>query len=111
MRNGDTKYCSKLLVYCMLTRAAAISDQPGLRALALADDAEDDPPYLVSKCVQLLNADLDTPGITTAQSLQLLSEMHCAISHDTKGWMYAGKSSETMDLSTRHEFFWVASKF
>ncbi|ROT40439.1 hypothetical protein SODALDRAFT_376222 [Sodiomyces alkalinus F11] len=91
MRNGDTKYCSKLLVYCMLTRAAAISDQPGLRALALADDAEDDPPYLVSKCVQLLNADLDTPGITTAQSLQLLSEMHCAISHDTKGWMYAGK--------------------
>ncbi|KAL2753530.1 hypothetical protein ACRALDRAFT_212415 [Sodiomyces alcalophilus JCM 7366] len=90
MRNGDTKYCSRLLVYCMLTRAAAISDQPGLRALALADDAEDDPPYLVSKCVQLLNADLDTPGITTAQSLQLLSEMHCAISHDTKGWMYAG---------------------
>ncbi|KAF7559279.1 hypothetical protein G7046_g4886 [Stylonectria norvegica] len=90
MRNGDSKYCSTLLVYCILTRAAAISDQPGLRALALADDAEDDAPYLVRKCVQLLDADLDTPGITTCQSLQLLSEMHCAISHDTKGWMYAG---------------------
>ncbi|CAM1506056.1 Fc.00g056970.m01.CDS01 [Cosmosporella sp. VM-42] len=90
MNSGDNKYCSTLLVYCILTRAAAISDQPGLRALALADDAEDDPPYLVRKCVQLLDADLDTPGITTAQSLQLLSEMHCAISHDTKGWMYAG---------------------
>ncbi|KAB5551066.1 fungal-specific transcription factor domain-containing protein [Coniochaeta sp. 2T2.1] len=90
MRNGDTKYCSKLLVYCILTRACAISDQPGLRALALADDAEDDAPYLVRKCVQLLDADLDRPGITTAQSLQLLSDMHCAVSHDTKGWMYAG---------------------
>lgn len=93
MKNGDTKYCSTLLLYCMLTRAAAISNQPGLRALALADDADDDPPYLVRKCVQLLETELDNPGITTAQSLQLLSEMHCAISHDTKGWMYAGQFS------------------
>lgn len=90
MQNGDTRYCSRLLVYCMLTRAAAISEQPGLRALALAEDADDDPPYLVRKCVQLLETELDAPNITTAQSLQLLSEMHCAISHDTKGWMYAG---------------------
>ncbi|CAK7236489.1 hypothetical protein SBRCBS47491_009655 [Sporothrix bragantina] len=90
MRNGDTKYCSSLLVLCILTRAAAISSEPGLRALALADDAEDDPPYLVRKCTVMLEQELDTPGITTAQALQLLSEMHCAISHDTKGWMYAG---------------------
>lgn len=90
MANGDTKYCSTLLMYCLLTRAAAISNQPGLRALALADDPDDEPPYLVRKCVQLLQPELDRPGITTAQSLQLLSEMHCAISHDTKGWMYAG---------------------
>lgn len=90
MKNGDTKYCSKLLVYCILTRAAAISNQPGLQALALAEDADDDPPYLVRKCVTLLETELDAPGITTTQSLQLLSEMHCAISHDTKGWMYAG---------------------
>ncbi|KAL1887131.1 hypothetical protein Sste5346_010420 [Sporothrix stenoceras] len=93
MRNGDTKYCSSLLVMCILTRAAAISSEPALRALALADDAEaaeDDPPYLVRKCVVMLEHELDAPGITTAQALQLLSEMHCAISHDTKGWMYAG---------------------
>jgi hypothetical protein len=92
MGSGDTKYCSRLLVYCILTRAAAISDQPGLRALALADEADDDPPFLVRQCVSLLDTELDNPGITTAQSLQLLSEMHCAISHDTKGWMYAGNS-------------------
>ena len=99
MGSGDTKYCSTLLLYCMLTRAAAISNQPGLRALALADDAEDDPPYLVRKCVQLLETELDNPGITTAQSLQLLSEMHCAISHDTKGWMYAGELSITCNCN------------
>lgn len=90
MKNGDNRYCSKLLVYCMLTRAATLCDQPWIRALALSEDAEDDPPYLVRKCVQLLESELDNPGITTAQSLQLLSEMHCAVSHDTKGWMYAG---------------------
>ncbi|PGH28271.1 hypothetical protein AJ80_00162 [Polytolypa hystricis UAMH7299] len=125
MKNGDTKYCSPLLVYCMLTRAAAISNQPGLRALALAEDADDDAPYLVRKCVQLLETELDAPGITTAQSLQLLSEMHCAISHDTKGWMYAGgagrlayelglhRNSENfdthlsdLDLQVRQIVFW-----
>ncbi|KAL2204800.1 hypothetical protein CC79DRAFT_1370615 [Sarocladium strictum] len=90
MASGDTRYCSTLLMYCILTRAAAISNEPGLRALALADDPEDEPPYLVRKCVQLLETELDRPGITTSQSLQLMSEMHCAISHDTKGWMYAG---------------------
>jgi hypothetical protein len=92
MNNGDTKYCSKLLVYCILTRAAAISDQPGLRALALTDDADDDPPFLVRKCVAYLDTELNNPGIATCQSLLLLSEMHCAISDDTKGWMYAGES-------------------
>lgn len=90
MRNGDTRYCSKLLVYCIMTRAAAICDQPWLRALALSDDADDDAPYLVRRCSQLLDIELDNPSLTAAQSLQLLSEMYCAISHDTKGWMYAG---------------------
>jgi hypothetical protein len=93
MRNGDRKYCSKLLVYCIFARAVAVSNQPALRALTLADDSEDDLPYLVKKGVQLLETALDNPGITTAQSLQLPSEMHYAISHDTKGWMYAGMNA------------------
>ena len=90
MASGDTRYCSKLLVYCILTRAASICDQPWLRALALSDDADDDPPYLVKRCSALLDIELNNPSLTTAQALQLLSEMYCAISHDTKGWMYAG---------------------
>ena len=90
MANGDTRYCSKLLVYCILTRAASICDQPWLRTLALSDDADDDPPYLVGRCSALLDVELNNPSLTTTQALQLLSEMYCAISHDTKGWMYAG---------------------
>lgn len=91
---GQTKYCSKLLVYCILTRAASISDQPEIRALALAeDDTNDDPPFLVRKCAMLLDAELNNPGITTLQSLQLLSEIYCVICNDTKGWLDAGEST------------------
>lgn len=91
---GQTKYCSKLLVHCILTRAAAISDRAEIRALALADDeTNEDPPYLVRRCAALLDSELNNPGITTLQSLQLLSEIYCVISNDTKGWLDAGKSS------------------
>lgn len=80
-----------MLVCCILTRAAAISDQADIRALALAeDDTNEDPPYLVSKCASLLDAELNRPGISTLQSLQLLSEIYCVISNDTKGWLDAG---------------------
>ncbi|CAM1507727.1 Fc.00g045750.m01.CDS01 [Cosmosporella sp. VM-42] len=91
LENGQTKYCSKLLVYCMLTRAASISEHAEVRALALAeDDTNEDPPFLVNKCATLLDAELNNPGITTLQSLQLLSEIYCVICNDTKGWLDAG---------------------
>lgn len=74
-----------------MTRAASISEQPEIRALALAeDDINEDPPFLVRKCATLLDAELNNPGITTLQSLQLLSEIYCVICNDTKGWLDAG---------------------
>ena len=92
MENGQTKYCSKLLVYCLLTRAASISEHAEVRALALAeDDTNEDPPFLVNRCAALLDAELNNPGITTLQSLQLLSEIYCVICNDTKGWLDAGE--------------------
>lgn len=75
-----------------MTRAASISDQADIRALALAeDDTNEDPPFLVRKCATLLDAELNNPGITTLQSLQLLSDIYCVICNDTKGWLDAGK--------------------
>jgi hypothetical protein len=92
LESGQTKYCSRLLVYCVLTRAASISERPEIRALAIAeDDTNEEPPFLVGKCARLLDSELNNPGITTLQSLQLLSEIYCVISNDTKGWLDAGK--------------------
>ncbi len=90
--SGQTKYCSKLLVHCMLARAAAISDRADIRAMALVEDeVNEDPPLLVRTCADLLDADLNQPGITTLQSLELLSEIYCVVNNDTKGWLDAGK--------------------
>ncbi|CAK7232073.1 hypothetical protein SEUCBS140593_008137 [Sporothrix eucalyptigena] len=93
-KSGQTKYCSKLLVHCILARAAAISDRPDIRAMALVEDeVNEDPPLLVRRCADLLDAELNQPGITTLQSLELLSEIYCVVSNDTKGWMDAGGAS------------------
>ena len=89
---GQTRYCSKLLVHCILTRAASISEHTEIRALALAeDDTNEDPPILVEKCASLLEVELNNPGITTLQSLHLLSDLYCVICNDTKGWLDAGE--------------------
>ncbi|KAF7562913.1 hypothetical protein G7046_g1230 [Stylonectria norvegica] len=127
LENGQTKYCSKLLVYCILTRAASISEDPEIRALALAeDDTNEDPPFLVNRCATLLDAELNNPGITTLQSLQLLSDIYCVICNDTKGWLDAGGACRLafelglhsdskglgstalsqVDLEIRHIAFW-----
>ncbi|KAL1905645.1 hypothetical protein Sste5344_008583 [Sporothrix stenoceras] len=93
-KSGQTKYCSKLLVHCILARAAAISDRSNIRAMALVEDeVNEDPPLLVRRCADLLDAELNQPGITTLQSLELLSEIYCVVSNDTKGWMDAGGAS------------------
>jgi hypothetical protein len=72
-----------------------MSDRPEVRALVfLADDAGDDEvPFLATAVIALLEVELRRPGITTVQSLLLLSVMDCARSNDTKGWLYAGKYS------------------
>ncbi|KJR87588.1 uncharacterized protein SPSK_01495 [Sporothrix schenckii 1099-18] len=93
-KSGQTGYCSKLLVHCILARAAAISDRPDIRALALvADEVNDDSPLLVRRCTDLLNAERNHPGITTLQSLELLSEIYGVVNNETKGWMYADQAS------------------
>lgn len=56
----------------------------------IEDETNEDPPLLVRRSAALLDAELNQPGITTLQSLQLLSEIYCVISNDTKGWLDAG---------------------
>lgn len=89
----QTPYFSELLLCCVFACAARMSDRPEVRALVfLADDSEsDDVPFLAATVNSLLEVELQRPGITTVQSLLLLSVMDCARSNDTKGWLYAGE--------------------
>jgi hypothetical protein len=95
MASRQTPYFSELLLCCVFACAARMSDRPEVRALVfLADDAGgDEVPFLATTVTSLLEVELRRPGITTVQSLLLLSVMDCARSNDTKGWLYAGKSS------------------
>jgi hypothetical protein len=104
MMSHQTPYFSELLLCCILACAARMSDRPEVRALVfLADDAGDDEvPFLATTVTALLEVELRRPGITTVQSLLLLSVMDCARSNDTKGWLYAGKSSYCTSLAELH---------
>ena len=70
MESGETRYFSKLLLYCIYACAARISDRPDIRALALPtdEDVEDEQPYFVKKATELLVQELKRPQITTIQS-------------------------------------------
>lgn len=102
MATGQTRYFSKLLLYCIFACAARISDREEIRALALPvdEDVDDEHPYFVRRATELLSKELKRPQITTIQSLQLLSVIDCARSDDTKGWLFTGKLSSHPRLLT-----------
>ena len=129
LRTGQCRYYSKALLYSILASAAVFSEAPQIRALSLSKD--EDPsgskPYLLRKASELVEDELENnPGITTVQSLQLLSAIHCRRSADTKGWMESGRGSRLifepglhkddaefqpyrlspMDLEVRQVVFW-----
>jgi hypothetical protein len=70
METGRTRYFSKLLLYCIYSCAARISERPDIRALALPtdEDVDDEQPYFVKKATELLVEELKRPQITTIQS-------------------------------------------
>jgi hypothetical protein len=70
METGQTRYFSKLLLYCIYACAARISERPDIRALALPtdEDVDDEQPYFVKKATELLVLELKRPQITTIQS-------------------------------------------
>lgn len=95
MNTGQCRYYSKALLYSIFACAARISENEKIRALAFSkEDSTDDPPYLLKRAIDLTQEELDiNPGITTIQSLQLLSVIHCTRSADTKGWMESGENA------------------
>lgn len=92
METGQGPHFSRALLVCMLASGARASASPKLRAMAVkaADDHSEERPFLMREAEEALEAELSNPGITTVQSLMLLSIMDCSESNDSKGWMRSG---------------------
>jgi len=92
MESGSCRYYSKALLYAMLACAAGISENPALRALTLSSN-DDYPrkPFLLEMAQRLVEEELaNNAGITTIQSLQILSKIYSCSGEDSKGWMECG---------------------
>jgi len=129
MQAGRSRYYNKALLYAILANAAVFSEAWEIRALALSkdEDPEGSKPYLLRKATELVEQEIENNvGVTTIQSLQLLSAVHCRRGADTKGWLESGRASRLifelglhkddaefqssrlspMDLEVRRVVFW-----
>lgn len=59
-------------------------------AVKRVDDDSEERPILLREAEEALEAEFSNPGITTVQSLMLLSIMDCSQSNDSKRWMRSG---------------------
>ena len=129
MQAGRSHYYSKALLYAILANAAMSSEVPEIRALVLSrdEDPEGSKPYLLRRAAEMTEHEIENNvGVTTVQSLQLLSAVYSRRGADTKGWLESGRASRliyelglhkddaelqanrlsTMDLEVRRAVFW-----
>ncbi|OJD19355.1 hypothetical protein AJ78_00717 [Emergomyces pasteurianus Ep9510] len=94
MAAGKTNFYSKALLYCIMACAARISPRPEIRALVLPPNKAfsgnqprriGESQCLFTEASRLLEEERKQPGITTVQSLLLLSVIYCAFSNDMTG--------------------------
>jgi hypothetical protein len=93
MEAGQSPYFSRCLLLCVLASGARCSVSPNIRAMAVSVDASDPSarPILTRQAEEALEKELQSPGVTTIQSLMLLSNLDCCHSNDSRGWMRMGK--------------------
>ena len=107
MMTHQSPYFSELLLCCVFACAARMSDRPEVQALIFQDDdnGDDAVSFFASTVCTLLDVELRRPGITTVQSLLLLSVLNCAQSNDTKGWLYTGDACRlAYDIGLHRDF-------
>ncbi|OAG40008.1 hypothetical protein AYO21_05689 [Fonsecaea monophora] len=94
MQAGSGPYFSRCLLLCLLVSAARISVSPEIRALSVPadDDETGEKPILTKRAEEALEEELLNPGLTTIQSLMLLSILDCCQSNDSRGWMRSGNA-------------------
>ncbi|OAP57138.1 hypothetical protein AYL99_07875 [Fonsecaea erecta] len=94
MQAQQGPYFSRCLLLCLLASAARISVSPEIRALSVPadDDETGEKPILTKQAEEALEEELLSPGLTTIQSLMLLSIIDCCQSNDSRGWMRSGNA-------------------
>ncbi|EXJ74618.1 uncharacterized protein A1O5_02915 [Cladophialophora psammophila CBS 110553] len=94
MQTQQGPYYSRCLLLCLLASAARISVSPEIRALSVPadDDETGEKPILTRQAEEALEEELLNPGLTTIQSLMLLSILDCCQSNDSSGWMRSGNA-------------------
>ncbi|KIW22576.1 uncharacterized protein PV07_10860 [Cladophialophora immunda] len=103
MQTQQGPYFSRCLLLCLLASAARISVSPEIRALSVPadDDETGEKPILTRQAEEALEEELLNPGLTTIQSLMLLSIIDCCQSNDSRGWMRSGALRPSLPLSAR----------
>lgn len=88
-KDGDKLHYSRFLHVCCLAMGFRYADKsrPNIKALGRGDRRSTF--YL---CVQeMVETELESPrGLTTIQSLLILSDLECAVGRDRSGWMHSG---------------------
>ncbi|KAL3440313.1 fungal-specific transcription factor domain-containing protein [Aspergillus insuetus] len=82
------RYFSPLLLNCILAIASRYSNRPEVRSVP--DDPNTAGQTFLEIAEVLLHFDLQSPSITTIQSLGILAMMYVATGSDSKGWLRHG---------------------
>ncbi|KAK3720891.1 hypothetical protein LTR37_003554 [Vermiconidia calcicola] len=112
METGRGPYFSRCLFLCILASGARISSHPAIRKLAIPseDDDKNDRRPLMKQAEDALEKEITNPGITTIQSLLLLSVMYCIQSNDSKGWMLSGNACRLVfDLGLHQDWTYLST--
>ena len=106
MANGQSKYCSPLLVNALLALACSYSDQPDARENPSDPSTAGD--HFFAEAKKILNEN-DSSNLTTVQALALMGIREASGNRESSGFQYAGRCIRMMIELGLHLTFASAS--
>ncbi|KAJ5310874.1 uncharacterized protein N7443_003335 [Penicillium atrosanguineum] len=85
------RYCSPLLLNCILALGSRYCDR--LEVRADPNDSNTAGKYFIAKAEKLIQHDLRWPKITTIQSLAIMGMVYIAMGSDASGWLHQGMAN------------------
>lgn len=106
MANGQSKYCSPLLINALLAYACSYSDRPDARENPSDPSTAGD--HFFAEAKRILNEN-DSSNLTTVQALALMGLREASCSRESSGFQYAGRCIRMMIELGLHLSFASAS--